>query len=902
MLLKLTASSLRARKVRSLLTILAVVASISLVVATTSGYATIRATAYRYLAQYMGSTDAVITLDQPGSRGGIDGSLLKQIDADKDVRTVVPRLELMTTLPKPKTTQPTTDATAPGDDDYDDDPEDQPRMQSVQVVGIRLPDDVEVTNQRLEAGEWFSSDTGDVAVIDQIARKKMHIKVGDTIDLPGKNGLLHLKVVGIVHKPSFLAAHIQTIYLPLKTMQNFAFPTKPDQYSRLRVDLESDAKAQAFADRWRPKLEKINPLLKLKLADENRQNLETQFTGVRLLSMFGGTVSMLAAAFIVFSALSMGVVERQRTLAMLRAIGLYRSQLGFIVIIEALLLSVVAVSIGVPLGYLWVKILFSLHVFHGMVKEVVLDWPGVALGAGGSILAALCASLVPAWSAVRTDPLSAMAPHADPPAKGIPWYCAVGGVLLVCLDPLVLWWPFPKNLMSVEWKRAIQLYGHYAVGIPCVMFGFLLLAPLIVKFVERVFGVAVAWLLDVRYTLLRQQLSTGVWRAAGTGAALMVGLAVLITMNTQGNSALKAWKLPDKFPDVFLIFRGSISPDDAQKVAMVDGIKDHRVMPVAITSPRLGSNFLAIAGAALMPESTMFFGMDPDKMTSMMELDYREGSAEQSRRLLKEGHHIIITEEFHKLKDLNVGDVLPLKTPLSGMVDYKIAGVVWSPGMDVMASRFDMGRQLDQRTAASVFGSMDDAVRDFGVRDTILVAANLEPDIEKEEVVKRVQAAVPNEAIDIADVRELKHDIQEGFGKMLLLASTVAYAAMAVASLGVTNTIMASIRSRRWQFGILRAVGVTRSQLLRLVIAEALLLGLVGSVMGFAAGMLMCVNANQLSLAIIGFQPPIAIAWRVVGIGVTVVMAISLLASLWPALHVAKAQPLSLLQAGRASA
>ena len=58
-----------------------------------------------------------------------------------------------------------------------------------------------------------------------------------------------------------------------------------------------------------------------------------------------------------------------------------------------------------------------------------------------------------------------------------------------------------------------------------------------------------------------------------------------------------------------------------------------------------------------------------------------------------------------------------------------------------------------------------------------------------------------------------KSAIQQGFDRLLLLVSTVAFAAMAVASLGVTNTIMASIRSRRWQFGILRSIGVTRSGL-----------------------------------------------------------------------------------------
>ncbi|HEX3356364.1 MAG TPA: FtsX-like permease family protein, partial [Tepidisphaeraceae bacterium] len=131
--------------------------------------------------------------------------------------------------------------------------------------------------------------------------------------------------------------------------------------------------------------------------------------------------------------------------------------------------------------------------------------------------------------------------------------------------------------------------------------------------------------------------------------------------------------------------------------------------------------------------------------------------------------------------------------------------------------------------------------------------------------------------------------------------SLVAYAAMAVASLGVTNTVMAGVRTRRWQFGILRSIGVTRGQLLRLVMAEAVLLGIIGCFLGLGAGALMSMNANALSALIVGYRPPLVIPWRPIDLGLISVMLIALLASLWPAYSVARTEPLSLLQAGRAA-
>jgi putative ABC transport system permease protein len=156
--------------------------------------------------------------------------------------------------------------------------------------------------------------------------------------------------------------------------------------------------------------------------------------------------------------------------------------------------------------------------------------------------------------------------------------------------------------------------------------------------------------------------------------------------------------------------------------------------------------------------------------------------------------------------------------------------------------------------------------------------------------------------MQVGDVRLIKYNIQQGFERMLWIMSTVAFASMAVAALGVTNTIMASIRSRRWQFGILRSVGVTRSQLLRLVLAEALLLGATGCALGLVAGFLMSIDANGLSRHILGLVVELQPPWKPIAIGAGVVIMTAVLASLWPATSVAYEEPLSLLQAGRAAA
>lgn len=895
---KLVISNFRRHKVRVALTVAAVAMSVSLVVSVTSGYASIREAAFRYLNQYIGSIDAQITpVDE--SRA-IPQSLAGKLRQEADVANVLVRLETQVQI-----------AAARG----------FPLGRLAQITGLQRPADREVEKLPLLAGEWFSGEAGNVAVVDQVAAELLGLRsdddtftVGKSVKLPALGRELELTVVGVVRKPTFLAQQNPSVYLPLNTLQTFLYPDNPRQANRILITFKPGTDIPAAGKRL---ARDLDPSLQFRLASDTRQQMSRSMQGLEILSYLGGSIAMLAATFIVFSSLSMGVTERSRTLAMLRAVGALRNQLARLVMVEGLILAAVGIAMGIPLGLLWVKLL-ALQFETFFSAGLVIGWNGLWFGAIGTLGAAVAASLLPAVMAMRTDPLEAMSPLAESSGSVFPFKAAIAGLVLAGLDSFLLLGPLDWLGILLETPpglvREIKFYGHFTLGLAGVMVGFFLLAPAFVWLIEKILGPIVAALTGVRYALLRQQLSSGLWRAAGTCAALMVGLAVLVVMQTQGNTMLSGWKLPTRFPDIFIVSPlQPLTPEQTETLETVPGIRRGEVMPLAVAAPGLPSGFLAITGVAMVPDATMFLGLDPDKAFELMELDFRTPDGQpappeerdrleqQAREMLKKGRHIIITEEFHRLKGLGVGDTIRLKTNRSGEVDYTIAGVVWSPGLDVIVGMYDLDRTLHQRTVASVFGTLEDARRDFGVHGYEIFVANVEIGVSREEVLEEVKAAVGKWGMLAYDIRHIKYAIEEGFRQILLLMSTVALAAMAVASLGVTNTVMASVRSRRWQFGILRSIGVTRGQLLRIVLAEAVLLGLVGCALGLAAGLLMSINARGLSASIMGYNPPLDVPWEMVGYGVAMIMAISVLASLWPAISVAHTQPLRLLQAGRAS-
>ena len=162
-------------------------------------------------------------------------------------------------------------------------------------------------------------------------------------------------------------------------------------------------------------------------------------------------------------------------------------------------------------------------------------------------------------------------------------------------------WLVSRNTRRL--RRVFKFYEHFAIGLPTGIIGFFLIAPLFVWTFEKVLGPVVAWLLRLRYALLKQQLSSGLWRAAGTCTAMMIGLAALIVLQTEGKTAIGGWKLPDKFPDVFIVDFTGIDLADAGKLEAMPGIRKGEVMPVAIVSPGLPNNFLAMAGIMVMPDA-----------------------------------------------------------------------------------------------------------------------------------------------------------------------------------------------------------------------------------------------------------------------------------------------------------
>ncbi|MBI1371352.1 MAG: FtsX-like permease family protein [Phycisphaera sp.] len=879
-ILRLAIANLKRTKMRAALTIGAVAAAVSLVVVITSAFASLQQVAYSLLDEYYSAVDVAVA--PTNNADVIHMDLVRAMEKDDRVNEVRVSLEVSSLMVDNKGNR-----LAPW---------------PVKLRGLRDPAQHDAGRRALASGHWFEmpADANSVVIGEGVAAG-MKLKVGDMVGLPRlEGGPVMFKVIGIVGKPDVLWIELPSVYMPLKELQDWS--GYGDTASLLEIDLKPEVDFEAFVKDWETRTDLAGVPLKFKTELRHKGAFDQAIVGVRILSYLGGAIAMLAAAFIIFSTLAMGVAERSRLLGMLRAIGAVKVQVGQLVVIEGMTLSMVGAGLGVALGWYWTWLLAH-HYPDLFIAGAVLSWGGVIFSVSGSLVAALAASLIPAVSATGVSALEAMTVVARPSRAKTIAVCAISGLLLMSIDHIIVFLP--------HMEQEVRLWTHLCLGLPTLMFGMFLLTPAIVLAVEPLLAPIIARLLFIQPALLRQQLSGGLWRTAGTVSALTVGLAALVVIQVHGRSLLGGWKLPTEFPDLVLFSPLGVDPKAMDAVESVPGVKRDSVLPIALVSPQLGTNVITLFGMMQRPNATSMFGVDVDKALGaddpprdpMVGLEFKQGDLVTARRRLKEERSVIITEEFYKLKGIGVGDKIKINTTLNGEVEYTVVGVIRSIGADMIARTFNLEAEMENWTIGSMLTSLENVRRDFGITKLHLFMVNLDTADDKGAITKRVREAVGEKfGLLAADARRLKHGIDEGLTRLIHMLSTVALAAIAVASLGVINTIMASVRSRQWQLGVLRSIGLTRGSMLRIVLSEAILIGLIASAKGIAVGMILSNIGNRMSEVVAGYDPPWVIPVTPLIVGVSITLAVTLFASIIPAVQVSRADTLNLLKAGRSSA
>jgi putative ABC transport system permease protein len=629
----------------------------------------------------------------------------------------------------------------------------------------------------------------------------------------------------------------------------------------------------------------------------------------------------------------MGVDERIRQFAMLRAVALTKSQIGVMVVLESVVLGLIGWGGGLLAGWGLIKVMAKLRP-ESVSEGAELGGWCVALSGVCALGGALAASIMPAWRATRVTPLEAMIPRHRQYSGRFAVILTILGLILIAVNPLVVFY--------IPMKDAARYGISAAIGCTSMALGFILLTPLAVVFIERIFGRLLARILRLNDRLLATQLSTNMGRTVGATIAITIGLGLYVAMQTWGYSMLAPFTPGDWTPDLLVSLGTTGLPgSEVDAVSHVPGVASDKFLPVAVKQVKFAVD---PTGSRIRPSATrqdncVMIGIDTEAALGganpLFKFSFVEGTRDQAVARLKQGRFCLVPDHFARESGLGVGGKFRVISPddPDTSLEYEIAGVVSMPGWHWMTKSIRRGR-----AAGLMFCPYETVKRDFHISRISIFWGNMDGSATEAEIKSAIQpianrnlavrpavSPAANSAetegrplpgtmrrrdsisamVTVTTADSVRKQIRERADNIIWALSELPLVTLLVSSLGVVNTILSSIRARRWDLGVLRAMGLTRFGLFRLILAESLLIGVVACVLslGFGGMAGYCGTGVTRYINIRGGQiTPLVLPWAQLMVGFGIALGLCLLAALWPAYATGRIEPLRLLQAGRAAA
>jgi len=780
-------------------------------------------------------------------------------------------------------------------------------------------------------GRWLNTADDDVreAVVRADTALRLQVELDDIIRMQHQQDTLECRVVGLLQAPT-LGIGEYGVPLMLTPSSGDVFIStslaeqlfqESSQISFIGIAMKPIADITRFRFGWAPELSRYDIPVQFQEAYELEERLDEAAAAdnLRMQSYAATGIAMLVAWLVIFSSVNMGVTERVRQFAVLRAVVLTRWQLCLLIFAESLLLATIGFFGGLLISQLLLSLVASMFarlLHHGAeIGPMSLTLAAVVTFGG-----ALFASLIPAWRATRVRPADAMVPRPQAgPLASASWKTFGVGMLLIAVNPL-LTFAFPPRF-------EIRVVGTLLVGFVSMSLGFVLITPALVAWVDRWFSPVLACCLAIDPKLIASQITSHVWRTAAAAISLAVGLGLYIGIQVWGFTMLDAFIVGPWAPDAILAFDSpGLHLDHVREFEHIPGINREACLPIVVEQPRLLHDVTGSATRASVTrqDNVVIVGIDPQRAFGdehpLMNVEWSAGDAVSAISQMQAGRACLVPDHFLTESGLKIGDSVELVPPENSdrPVQYTIVGAVKLPGWH-WQTKLTGFRSRTHRAAALVFAQYSAVAEDFNRPTATHLWFNYanrtaNPDEIVDVARQLYRASLPTDISGVAandppnvrimPVEHIRQMTRRNAARWLWAVSQLPLVAVVIAGLSVVNILLASIRSRQWELGVLRAIGISQSAIIRAIVAEGVLIGVVAGLIslgfGLLAGWCGCGIAQYFSF-FGGLHPTLHIPWLAIAWGLALVLIVTALAGLWPALTIGRQRPLALLQEGQST-
>jgi putative ABC transport system permease protein len=646
-------------------------------------------------------------------------------------------------------------------------------------------------------------------ILSRALAQRLGVKVHDKVSINTGAGVQPFEVWGLIEDSGVGRAFGGAVGVMYYPAMQVAFGRKRN-IDRIDLAVAEGVDAGQVANRLS---QSLGTAFNIEPPASRGDRVAQMLTAMRTALSMASVLALIAGAFLVISTMGISVVQRKRELGILRALGTTRRQLVALLTLEGALLGTVGAGFGVLLALAISR--SALRFSSDAVSEVYLEQaagnvqldPSVlALGFVLGIVAATAAAFLATSRAGHIKPSEALSanklqfvsPAASTRAD------ILGGVLLVATVLLLRVPP----LEGMPWGA---IFASFTLTL-----GGRLLMPRVVNLVHLVLSALRERFLSVETIMATDNLPRDLPRTASMASGLMAGVSLSVGVGTfilSFITSLNTWSaqlLPGDLivasgmPTVGLSGRNTPMSDDMRaKLLAIPGVEHARSVLFSDVEYRDVPIKLAAADESYLTHYTVLEGS---------EADAREG--------LRRGE-LVLSENFARRFNVHPGESVPLSTR-DGTRDFKVAAVV----LDYTSDRGIM--RMDRTTYIAHWG--DERVDSYELF--------LKKGVDPERVRTRINETLSQQHdLFVLTTREFRGEFVKAANKIFALMHVLEVVTLVVAMLGMVTAVLANVLDRVREVGVLRALGMQRRQVRKLVMVEATLVGGVGAVGGILVGL-----------------------------------------------------------------
>ncbi|MET9321771.1 FtsX-like permease family protein [Streptomyces sp. NPDC003038] len=714
--------------------------------------------------------------------------------------------------------------------------------------------DNELTSMEVSSGHPPRGPTE--VMIDADTAKKHKLKMGDELRTIAVTGDFRATISGIAtFKMTNPGATI--VYFDTETAQRELLGAT-GQFTNINVTAEDGVSDEQLKQNIASAVGAETYTLQTakESADQGRKDVGSFLDVMKYVMLGFAGIAFLVGIFLIFNTFSMLVAQRTREIGLMRAIGADSGQVLKSVIVEAFLLGIVGSVLGVGAGVGLAIGLMKLMGQMGMnlsTDELTIAWTTPVIGLFLGIVVTVIAAFVPARRASKVSPMAALREAGTPGDRKAGIVRAVLGLVLTGIGGAGL-----LLAASAEEAKAGGLW--LGLGVVFTLVGFIVIGPLLAAGVVRVLSGVVLRPFGSVGRLAERNALRNPRRTGATAAALMIGLALVACLSVVGSSMVaSATNELDKSVGADYIVNATtgqpVMPQAEEALrasARLDHVTAYRQVRAKITAP---------------DGTTSEVGLGATDPTYAKDIRREMVAGEHAAAYGKDSMSVgsIYATEHH----IELGDELTVAFTGGSTVKLKVAAITSDEGS------LDKTMKYVSTAVAEANLPADRMPRPF----MLLATAK---DGQAEAAYAEVKAALAQyPQYKVLNQSDYKQGLKDEVGSLLNMVYGLLALAIVVAVLGVVNTLALSVVERTREIGLMRAIGLSRRQLRRMIRLESVVIALFGALLGLGLGMGWGATAQQL-LALEGLKV-LEIPWPTI-LGVFAASAfVGLFAALVPA-------------------